>query len=204
MDAVARLAVTGSLDDELAVAALRFLGEHHDHPSAVGRLEALLRRGRQIERRVAIEELARRGHASIVPELKKMAATADPKTAAVIAGALGVLGDHRCETTLLRLLRAEDETVQEAAAGALGMVGTARAVGPLLKLTEGLIGSGELTRTAARAVVSIQERVGKGDEGGLSLAAAGGEQGDLTLAEEEGGKGEISLAERGFETQDDT
>jgi HEAT repeat protein len=84
----------------------------------------------KIRRRLAWE-LAKRGTDETIAALKELAATASPAMKAVIAEALGHSQHPEARTTLLAMLREQDETVVQGAVRGLAALGDAEAVNAL-------------------------------------------------------------------------
>lgn len=108
-----------------------------------------------------------------------------------IVKAVGWIGGTEAEARLIGWLGPGDVQVRVAAAKALGEAGTVAAVEPLLKRAESGMEPDRLRRQARAAIGRIQERIGHGAQGGLSLAEPSPHDGALSL----GGGGEVSLPE---------
>lgn len=107
----------------------------------------------------------------------------DPPSAAVVAEALGAIGDPTAETALIELLGTDDTDAAVAAARALGRVGTAAAVESLLARADGVFTSLALKQASREAIAAIQDRLPGAQRGQLGLAEAVGAQGQLSVPE---------------------
>ena len=130
-------------------------------------------------------------HAGAVPALLARLDRDGAPEAAVVAAALGDLGDSRAEPALLTILRSPDLDVAAAATEALGRVGSVAAVQPILDRIAGM--PLRLKAEARAAIEAIQVRLTGADSGQLALSDAAHPSGTLALADESKG-GQVSLS----------
>lgn len=135
-------------------------------------------------RKIAITALGKMRHAAAVPSLLGLARRPlDLEERAVLAQALGRIGDPAAEPALLALLDTDDADVRIAVANALAKVGSAASVEPLTPLARASLLQNDLGRAASFAIERIQSR----------LAKAGGSQGQLAITDPDSDEGRVSL-----------
>jgi hypothetical protein len=142
--------------------------------------------------RTAAELLGRLQDRESLPALVALArnVAADDDLRAIIAHALGLIGDTRAEDLLLSLLADPSLEVRFAAVQALGKAGTPQAITKLGRI--GTHGARDLALSARSAIARIEGRFGPIERGRLSLTAGEELDGSLSFQNSEGA---ISLAD---------
>ncbi len=119
------------------------------------------------------------------PHLVSLWDRASAKEQAVLAEAVGRVGDVTLEEVLIGWLSPDFSRVRTAVANALGMLGGKNAVAPLRNLIHGVINTNE-ERAAQSAIAQIQSRLGPAERGTLAVAETQSEEGAISLQEQGG------------------
>lgn len=139
-------------------------------------------------RKIAITALGKLRHrAAAAPMISLSRRPIDGEEKAILAQALGRIGDPAAEPALLSLLEVDDAAVRIAVADALGRIGTAASVAPLAPHAASLLG-GDLKKHATEAIARIQARLTKsgGAEGQLAMADPDSQDGWVSAPEQDG------------------
>jgi hypothetical protein len=174
-------------DDERAALAIGVLDQRLGLEEVHALLNRALRARRLRTARACIAHVGRRAGPEALPVLARILAIEKGDLAEAAALALGSSGLATAEAALVAALGHERDFVRVAAAQALGRVGSLAAVIPLKQMEAHHHPSEvEVRRAAREAVAAIQERMGGGSPGQLSLV--GGEAGQVSLSGDEAGR----------------
>ena len=143
-------------------------------------------------RTAAMREIARLKLRELLPLLLSEVGKADDATLAVLAEAIGAIGDPSSEGALLSRLAVEDTDARVAVVKALGLVASTAAVDDLLPLAHGIGLPGSVTAAAREAIARIQSRLLGAAEGQLSISDPAKEVGALSLSDTQGALSEPS------------
>lgn len=174
----------------LRTMAMNALARSAPKERALPVLRRLLAARRGSLSRTAAELLGRLQDRESLAPLVALARASDEDSdlRAIVAHALGLIGDARAEDYLLYLLGDPSIEVRFAAVQALGKMGTPRALGKLARLAA--YGAHDLSIAARSATSRIEARFGPIERGRLSLSAGNELDGSLSF---HGGDGAISL-----------
>ena len=178
----------------IRVEALHQLVQRAPRETVIPVLDVVLHEAFWDVRREAVHAAGTLRHTGAVPLLLARLDPNDPPVAAVVAAALGEIGDPRAEPALVEILRSTHADAATAAAHALGLMGSVAAVQPLVDRIDVAATTAWVKVAAREAIAAIQARQIGADDGQLSLSDAADPAGTLTLADETKG-GQVSLPE---------